>query len=47
MPAQHNYDVFKMKTIAMLEALLRWEDNLIGNCTDVVTDHRALEFIKT
>jgi len=45
--AQHNYRVFEMETIAILEALLKWEDKLIGNKIHVVTDHRALEFFKT
>ena len=41
--AQHNYHVFKMETIAILEALLQWEEKLIGNCIHIVTDHSALE----
>ena len=45
--AQLNYRVFEMETIAILEALLKWEDKLIGNRLNVVTDHRALEFFKT
>jgi hypothetical protein len=45
--AQHNYRVFEMETIAILEALLKWEDKLIGNRINIVTDHRALEFFKT
>src|ERR1700720_3297237 len=45
--AQLNYHVFEMKTIAILEALLKWEDKLTGNRLNVVTDHRALEFFKT
>jgi len=45
--AQHNYRVFEMETIAILEALLKWEDKLIGNRIHIVTDHRALEFFKT
>ena len=44
---QHNYRVFKMETIAILEALLKWEDKLISNKIHVVTNHRALEFFKT
>ena len=36
-----------METISILEALLKWEDKLIGNRINVVTDHRALEFFKT
>ena len=45
--AQHNYRVFKMETITILKALLKWEDKLLSNCINVVTDHRALEFFKT
>src|SRR6267154_2771057 len=30
MAVQHNYRVFEMETIAILEALLKWEDKLIG-----------------
>ena len=45
--AQHNYRVFEMETIAILEALLKWEDKLLGNRIHIVTDHRALEFFKT
>jgi hypothetical protein len=45
--AQHNYRVFEMETIAILEGLLKWEDKLLGNKVRVVTDHRALEFFKT
>jgi RNase H-like domain found in reverse transcriptase/Reverse transcriptase (RNA-dependent DNA polymerase)/Integrase zinc binding domain len=45
--AQHNYRVFEMETIAILEALLKWEDKLLGNRINIVTDHRALEFFKT
>ena len=45
--AQHNYRVFEMETIAILEALLKWEDKLLGNRINVVTDHRVLEFFKT
>src|ERR1700724_470036 len=44
--AQHNYHVFEMETIAILEALLKWEDKLIGNKIHVVTDHCTLEFFK-
>ena len=42
-----NYRVFEMETTAILEALLKWEDQLIGNRLNVVTDHRALKFLKT
>ena len=46
-PAQMNYRVFKMETIAILKALLKWEDKLLGCKILVVTDHKALEFFKT
>ena len=36
-----------METIAILGALLKWEENLIGNCIHMVTDHRAFEIFKT
>jgi len=41
-----NYRVFEMETIAILEALLKWEDKLLGRQILVVTDHKALEFFK-
>ena len=44
--AQMNYQVFEMVTIAILEALLKWEDKLLGRKITVVTDHKALEFFK-
>jgi hypothetical protein len=36
-----------METIAILKALLKWEDKLLGNQINIVTDHRALKFFKT
>ena len=45
--AQRNYRVFEQETLAILEALLKWEDKLIGYRVHVVTDHQALEFFKT
>jgi len=44
--AQHNYHIFEMETLAILEALLKWEDKLIRNHLHMVTDHWALEFFK-
>ena len=41
-----NYRVFEMETIAILEALLKWEDKLLGQRINVVTNHKALEFFK-
>jgi len=45
--AQINYHVFEMETIAILEALLKWEDKFLGRRLLVVTDHKVLEFFKT
>jgi Integrase zinc binding domain/RNase H-like domain found in reverse transcriptase len=45
--AQINYRVFKMETIMILEALLKWEDKLLGWKLQIVTDYKALEFFKT
>lgn len=42
--AQQNYRVFEMETLAILEALTKWEDKLIGRKFTVITDHQALEF---
>ena len=39
--------MFEQETLAILEALLKWEDKLIGYRVHVVTDHQALEFFKT
>jgi RNase H-like domain found in reverse transcriptase len=36
---QFNYRVFEMETLAILEALLKWEDKLIGHKFTMVTDH--------
>ena len=41
---QHNYRVFKQETLAILKALLKWEDKLQGYHINVVTDHKSLEF---
>ena len=45
--AQRSYRVFELETIAILEALLKWEDKLLGHRVNIVTDHKALEFFKT
>jgi hypothetical protein len=42
--AQQNYRVFEQETLAILEALLKWEDKLVGRRIHVVTDYHALEF---
>jgi Reverse transcriptase (RNA-dependent DNA polymerase)/RNase H-like domain found in reverse transcriptase len=45
--AQRNYCTFEHETIAILEALLKWEDKLISRCIHIVTDNKALEFFQT
>jgi hypothetical protein len=35
--AQHNYAVHELETLSILEALLKWEDKLIGYCIHVIT----------
>ncbi|KAJ3475069.1 hypothetical protein NLI96_g12079 [Meripilus lineatus] len=44
--AQHSYRVFEFELIAIIEALLKWEDKLLGQKFTVVTDHKALTFMK-
>ncbi len=46
-PAQQNYAGHELETLAILEALMRWEDKLIGYKIYIITDHKALEFFKT
>ncbi len=45
--AQQHYSVHELETLAILEALQKWEDKLIGRRLHVITDHKALEFFKT
>ena len=45
--AQQSYRVFELETLAILEALLKWEDKLLGHKVCIVTDHKALEFFKS
>lgn len=45
--AQHAYRVFELETLAILEALMCWEDKLLGRRICIVTDHEALKFFKT
>ena len=35
------------KTLVVLEALMKWEDKLLGRKFTVVTDHKGLEYFKT
>ena len=45
--AQQNYAVHELEMLAILEALMKWEDKLIGYDIHIITDHKALEFFKT
>ena len=45
--AQHNYRTFERETLAILEALLKWEDKLLGFPFKIVTDHEALTYLST
>ena len=44
---QHNYCMHEHETLAVLEALMKWEDKLLGRKFTVVTDHKGLEYFKT
>ena len=44
---QQHYQTHKHKTIAMLKALMKWEDKLLGCNFTLVTDHKGLEYFKT
>jgi len=45
--AQHNYWTFEQETLAILEALLKWEDKLLGFPFKIVTNHEALKYLST
>ena len=45
--AQQNYHTHEHETIAILEALIKWEDKLLGRKFIVVTDHKSLEYFET
>ena len=47
MSAQHNYCMHKHETLAVLEALMTWEDKPLGRKFTVVTDQKGLEYFKT
>ena len=44
---QHNYHAHEYKNIVVLEALMKWEDKLLGQKFTLVTDHKGLEYFKT
>ena len=41
--AQHNHCTHEHETIAVLEALMKWEDKFLGWKFTLVTDHKGLE----
>lgn len=43
-PAQHAYPIYEMEMLAILQALIKWEDKLLGRKFNVITDHEALKF---
>ena len=45
--AQHNYRTHEHETIAVLEALMKWEDKLLEWKFTLVIDHKRLEYFKT
>ena len=45
--AQHNYHMHEHETLVVLEALMKWEDKLLGRKFTVVTNHKGLEYFKT
>jgi hypothetical protein len=45
--AQRNYFMYEHKTLGVLEALLKWEDKLIGLTINIVTDHKVFQTFRT
>jgi len=45
--AQRSYRTFEHEVLTVIEALMKWEDKLVGRKFHIVTDHEALETIKT
>jgi RNase H-like domain found in reverse transcriptase len=45
--AQQHYRTHEHETIAVLEALMKWEDKLLGRKFTLETDHKGLEYLET
>ena len=45
--AQQNYCTHEHEMIAIFEALIKWEDKLLGQKFVIVTDHKGLEYFET
>ena len=43
---QCHYHIYEQEMLAILKALLKWEEKLLGYRIHVVMDHKALEFFK-
>ena len=44
---QQNYRIFGCETLMMIEALLKWEDKLLRFKFNIITNHKALGYLKT
>ena len=44
---QQNYRTFEWEMLVIIEALLKWEDKLLGFKFTIVTNHEALGYLKT
>ena len=47
MSTQHNYHMHEHERLAVLEALMKWEDKPLGRKFTVVMDHIGLGYFKT
>ena len=45
--AQQNYWTFEQETLAIIKALMKWKDKLLGFKFTIVTNHKALGYLKT
>ena len=46
-PAQQNYCTQEHEMIAILKALIKWEDKLLGRKFVIVTNHKGLKYFET
>ena len=44
---QHNYHMHEHETIVISEALIKWENELLGQKFTLVTYHKGLKYFKT
>ena len=44
---QCRYFAYELEALGVLEALMRWQDDLMGGCEfTIIMDHKALEYFK-